>query len=210
LVEYYWEDDEKNDNDGEGESGEHGQQLCSLPREGLLSKQAESEIADDLSFASVDLEHQSTSLNDNGPDFAAGGSASSADHSPINAQHDTTASSITMSLNGNALSPGATRNSLSRVEEQSQQSIAPFKPQNGYHVSRVMKQRFSSGVWIAGQYEIEDSRGILHLGSNQVVEEEVFDPNAKSHDEPIDGSSTASSLNRTTWDLLPEKWLGLG
>mmetsp|Transcript_27237 Transcript_27237/g.44690 ORF Transcript_27237/g.44690 Transcript_27237/m.44690 type:complete len:183 (+) Transcript_27237:156-704(+) len=33
------------------------------------------------------------------------------------------------------------------------------------------KQRYSSGVWCAGQYEIEDCRGTVHPDSNEFTEE---------------------------------------
>ena len=94
------------------------------------------------------------------------------------------------------------------------------------------KQRYSSGVWCAGQYEIEDCRGTVHPDSNEFTEESrgvvavataaattsiatlgATRSDGNNENNGNDGSSSGSSmvvsLNRTTWDMLDEKWLGI-
>ena len=77
------------------------------------------------------------------------------------------------------------------------------------------RQRYSSGLWCAGKYEIEDSRGTVHPDSNEVIEEGTNATAALNTDgsdgrgENRENDSHVALLNRTTWDFLPEKWLGV-
>jgi len=80
--------------------------------------------------------------------------------------------------------------------------------------TKIKKKRYSSGVWCAGQCEIEDCRGTVHPESNEFTEDA-----SSACASTIATSSLASgksvlndsfsSLNRTTWDMLDEKWLGI-
>jgi len=80
--------------------------------------------------------------------------------------------------------------------------------------TKSKKKRYSSGVWCAGQCEIEDCRGTVHPESNEFTEDA-----SSACASTIATSSLASgksvlndsfsSLNRTTWDMLDEKWLGI-
>ena len=70
--------------------------------------------------------------------------------------------------------------------------------------SRRRTQRYSSGVWCAGQFEIQDVVGTVRHASDG-SKEFVEDTTPASSDNIM-----STSGNGTTWDLLPEKWLGLG
>eukprot|EP00986_Skeletonema_menzelii_P010987 scaffold5513_cov141-Skeletonema_menzelii.AAC.3 len=59
------------------------------------------------------------------------------------------------------------------------------------------KQRYSSGVWCAGQFEVQDVVGIVRHSSD-------------GRKEFVEDSTPSVMSAGTTWDLLPEKWLGLG
>lgn len=225
LMEYYWEEEDSSDtekcdshlvDDSSKEVGDH--RICDQEAGSVI-------LADETRSTG---NKSSNTSNNNGPDFAAGGSSSSSiadDHPPLN--RDTTSSSITMSKNENTCSPEAlplssrTSPKLSRQRSDNKKSphLHNTCHQNN-HNHKTRKQRYSSGVWVAGQYEIEDSRGVVHPGSNQVVEDNILptsdtdgnqntDSNIDANEENDRGTSS-SSLTRTTWDLLPEKWLGLG
>eukprot|EP00804_Cyclotella_cryptica_P002554 CCRYP_010387-RA/>CCRYP_010387-RA protein AED:0.10 eAED:0.10 QI:0/-1/0/1/-1/1/1/0/655 len=237
LMEYYWDNDAEEEDECsqadkcdnhlvvDGSSEEVGDQVgsrtCCDQGVSPLSQETQSHSRVDLDDDTRSTGNKSSSTsNNNGPDFAAGGSSSSSiiadDHPPLN--RDRTASSITTSMNENTSSLEALPLSSTTSPIISLKRSDRTKTQ--HHRNNTTKQRFSSGVWIAGQYEIEDSRGVLHPGSNQVVEEEVSSTPGSELNQNNDSindlkeenerGTSFSSLNRTTWDLLPEKWLGLG
>jgi hypothetical protein len=105
---------------------------------------------------------------DNGPDFAAGGS---------NKQEDDVESSMRPSQPVSQSCSGCGgRKSSPRLRR---------------------KQRYSSGVWCAGQFEVQDVVGIVRHSSD-------------GKKEFVEDSKPSVMSAGTTWDLLPEKWLGLG
>jgi len=67
----------------------------------------------------------------------------------------------------------------------------------GERMSPPRTRKISSGVWCAGQFEIQDVVGTVHHSSDG---SEVF----------VEDRSPSVMSAGTTWDLLPEKWLGLG
>ena len=157
--------------------------------------------AQDISLHSINLDEcLSHNNSDNGPDFAAGGSSLL---SIISDEHTTT----------NAEDPSPKNNS--NTYNSSEQEANPLskvcsKASSKRNSKTQRKQRFSSGVWVAGQYEIVDSRDLFH-GSHKVKETDVNVSN-ENLDHSSNGKNnvvSSPSLNRTTWDLLDEKWLGL-
>jgi hypothetical protein len=156
--------------------------------------------AQDGSMHSINLEDDTENSSNNGPDFAAGVlynslSTTTSDH------HE-----AFVSQTGNASTENTSnvhlQQSASCTTNQSNQQGKTKHPKNR---NRILKQRYSSGVWIAGQYEIEDSRCFMQ--NNNQEEVDTGDQISRDEDEKV---AASPSLNRTTWDLLDEKWLGLG
>jgi hypothetical protein len=178
------------------------------------------QLQDAASLTSVDLGEGTDDQSQNGPDFAAGGSSLSF---AISDEHCDTTSNVPLvgidssrrSSSDQFIGQSPPRDSFNSMALR--QGVSSNSKQQ--HKSKRRKQRYSSGVWIAGQYEIEDSCGILHSG--QIVKEEDVTSINKGSGNGSENTNVAleskservadsPSLNRTTWDLLPEKWLGLG
>ena len=121
---------------------------------------------------------------DHGPDFAAGGSQPTSPPPPSSAS----ASNSTVPH---------------RSPPKSQCKICGQKA----------KQRYFVGVWCSGHLEVEDCRGTVQPGSHEFLEDAKDANIATVGAAESDGKKSANevvSLNRTTWDDLDEKWLGLG
>ena len=180
----------------------------------------------------------------NGPDFAAGGEPPSsilntcAAIIPSDVASSSEGKVAQMSESGiSSTSPiGATTENAPSVPISSNSFQTPSKVVHQCHKKCVHRrrkpktrnQRYSSGVWCAGQFEIEDSHGTVYPGKNEDDSDKGLDSDAdngnveelneeENNKDDSDGNrsglysrSSSSSLNRTTWDLLPEKWLGLG
>lgn len=135
---------------------------------------------------------------DDGPDFAAGGSNKQEEEEEEQQQHqeDDDNENDSRSLDESSTKRSRPASSLS-------QPIS--KPCKGCGQNIMLhqrqprrKQRYSSGVWCAGQFEIQDVVGTVRHssdGSKEFVEDK----------KPSSVTSTG-----TTWDMIPEKWLGLG
>ena len=118
---------------------------------------------------------------DTGPDAAAGGSAADSLSSLPTAHNSSRA--IASDINDNTNDHATSAPSHNDAKQ--------CKSCKG-KLTRTKKQRYSSGVWIAGHIEVEDSRGTVDQGKNQFIEE-----------------AAATTSTGTTWDLLDEKWLGV-
>jgi hypothetical protein len=131
-----------------------------------------------------------TRLDDNGPDFAAGGSFSDENDSDESATRRRSQSSVL------SFSPQTISKPCKGCGEYIMTS-APQQP-------KQRRKRYSSGVWCAGQFEVQDVVGTVRHssdGSKEFVEDKT--PSSDIIMSPASG-------NGTTWDMLPEKWLGLG
>ena len=107
---------------------------------------------------------------DHGPDAAAGGSTTLSDQDSTGAVFGSVASTFTPT------------SSINEPEDTTEDT-----PQQSKMVVRT-------GVWCAGQFEIEDSRGTVCRENNEFKEESRAD------------SSDATNTS-TTWDNLDAKWL---
>lgn len=173
--------------------------------DGIQEYEGEQHVQDG-SLHSINLNDDVDNRSNNGPDFAAGVLYNSLpttiynhNEAPIS-QSDNNASTV------NVTSAVQSQQSASSASSTNQQNTAnhPTNTKN----SRILKQRYSSGVWIAGQYEIEDSR--CFMKNNKREEEAVVVDNGEVISRAENEKAACSpSLNRTTWDLLDEKWLGL-
>ena len=123
----------------------------------------------------------------NGPDFAAGGSNKEDEDHQLDDEYN---------------APRVDENTTRRSQSASLLLQPVSKPCNmcGERMTSPRprrEHRYSSGVWCAGQFEIQDVAGTVRHssdGSKEFVED-----------------TTPSFMSAgTTWDLLPEKWLGLG
>lgn len=124
---------------------------------------------------------------DNGPDFAAGGGNQQDEDDLLDDEHDA------QSVDEDTTRKSQSASSPSQPASKACNGCIRCKPS----LQHKRKQRYSSGVWCAGQFEVQDVVGIVRHssdGSTEFVED-----------------STPSIISAgTTWDLLPEKWLGLG
>jgi len=182
--------------------------------------------------------------SDHGPDFAAGGTHSSnfsEDESTLNdvELNDNVDNTLSRSSNDDHYNNATIDSSSLETKPDSSQNECRCESAYKTQHTRKRRQYYSSGVWCAGQFEIEDSHGTVFPDSNEVIEEwnrakigPIVDLSAnivgskdhcKENHTIVDGDNrsddhegqiyqfnTVASLNRTTWDLLPEKWLGLG
>ena len=125
---------------------------------------------------------------ENGPDFAAGGSnQQDEDHQlddEYNTRYDDDEITTGRSQSASLLSQPVSKSCSACVGRTS--SPRPRR-----------KQRYSSGVWCAGQFEVQDVVGIVSHSSD-------------GRKEFVEDSTPSVMSAGTTWDLLPEKWLGLG
>ena len=131
-----------------------------------------------------------TRLDANGPDFAAGGSFSDENDPDESATRRRSQSSPL------SFSPQTISKPCKGCGEYIM-TLAPQQP-------KQRRQRYSSGVWCAGQFEVQDVVGTVRHssdGSKEFVEDTT--PSSNIIMSPTSG-------NGTTWDMLPEKWLGLG
>lgn len=158
---------------------------------------------------SADSDHPLDAQKDEGvhtgPDFAAGCAPS---HFASTSDTEDDASSSESSSGGNASSSHNNETPCS-TEHPSSLAHASMvricsKCKFDYPPMKRKRQRYSSGVWCAGQYEIQDFRGTVHPQMLQWDEHS----NAPIQNEKSAMGETAT-LNRTTWDLLDEKWLGI-
>jgi hypothetical protein len=162
-------------NDEDGDGCNKGDEYCEQCNRMLTA-------ADDESGDS------SKSGSDNGPDFAAGGSTQqNEEDDQLNDEYDT------QNADENTTRRNQSASLLSQPDSKACKGCS--EPMASPRTRR--KQRYSSGVWCAGQFEIQDVVGTVRHssdGSKEFVED-----------------STPSVMSAgTTWDLLPEKWLGLG
>lgn len=130
-----------------------------------------------------------TRADANGPDFAAGGSFSDENDSDESATRRRSQSAL-------SFSPQTISTPCKGCGEYIQTS-SPQQP-------KQRRQRYSSGVWCAGQFEVQRVVGTVRHssdGSKEFVEDKS--PSSDIIMSPASG-------NGTTWDMLPEKWLGLG
>jgi len=237
------------ENEGDDCGDESGQML--LENHEFVSRLDVNENCNNSSTDDVSNNNQSI---DPGPDFAAGGTKSSNDTFTSNSAagvNDTVTSSLPATSNhtnnddsndhdtaNNIANPLIHVSDTNNTDDSYTspvlfQSPKPKTPQTSkqckichchYQSNKAKKQRYSSGVWCAGQYEIEDCRGTVHPYSNEFTEEgcivtaaaaaatiastTVSDGNTANNGEST-SMMAVSSLNRTTWDMLDEKWLGI-
>ena len=190
LIEYFSDNDEidatKDSIDIDDEAS------CSLGEEDDRKIETQSINLDEC------LSHNNS---DNGPDFTARGSSLL---SRISDEHTTT--------NAEAAPPKNNSNTNNSSEQEPNPLSKVYSKASLKRNSKTQrKERFSSGVWVAGQYEIVDSRDLFH-GSHKVKETDFNVSNENLDHSIINGENnvvSSPSLNRTTWDLLDEKWLGL-
>lgn len=242
LVENYYEDDEGDKvyclcgEDGvESESAYDGNDLISRFDDAEDSAAADE---NDGSTSSIENVEDSDQDIDRGPDFAAGGPPTVAQNNaaeelvplPPPFDHcdnetDTTSPNTPIHCSTNTTED---HSYTADLVQQPQQHAAAQTPRIKQR-AKIQKQRYSSGVWCAGQYEIEDCRGTVDPDSNEFMED---DCTAAAHATSIDSpaANRASSdehattdlaenvltnenartpLRRTTWDMLDEKWLGI-
>jgi hypothetical protein len=158
---------------------------------------------------------------DTGPDFAAGVTTKPSTADALAPNSTAVGSSTESPPRGSGSNSSPARcGSSENLGPRTPQALDP--PRGGNHrraTKGKKKQRVSSGVWCAGQLEIEDCRGTIHPDENEFREESHADvairvtTSTASEDgnDSARGDSTrgATSLNRTTWDMLDGKWLGL-
>ncbi|KAL3805476.1 hypothetical protein ACHAW5_007148 [Stephanodiscus triporus] len=213
MEDYYSEDDDDDDDESQGKYAEKPLGICKL---GRLAKE---DIGCDGTNNPSSLKnevHKCDRSVDTGPDFAAG-----------------VTKSFATNTRGSIESPpdGSTSNSSS-VHHKSSKNLEPKTPQTLNLLSdlpseknhrkatkRKKKQLVSSGVWCAGQFEIEDCRGTVHPDKNEFKEESqtgdaihVATSTTSGDGNNFargDSTSMSTSLNRTTWDMLDGKWLGI-
>lgn len=183
----------------------------------------------DASLHSLDLENASSdadntrSSNNNGPDFAAGGSNSLSternNHNvPLHHQEMNESQTASPATNNRPALKANSNNVQQHTPSDNRTTNRSSNDNASSHkiqYKKAVRQRFSTGVWIAGQYEIEDSRGILNHNSiannnTKTTECDTAKGEGRVEEEMKEKEATSPSLNRTTWDLLDEKWLGLG
>ena len=109
---------------------------------------------------------------DNGPDFAAGCSNTHEEIYPIPGEY-------------NAQDNDIRSTPCSRSMREST------------YLQPMTRKQMKSGVWCAGQFEVQDVVGVVHHTSD-------------GNKEFVEDTSPSIMPAGTTWDLLPEKWLGLG
>eukprot|EP00578_Thalassiosira_sp_NH16_P028026 CAMPEP_0181088924 /NCGR_PEP_ID=MMETSP1071-20121207/7036_1 /TAXON_ID=35127 /ORGANISM="Thalassiosira sp., Strain NH16" /LENGTH=625 /DNA_ID=CAMNT_0023170853 /DNA_START=93 /DNA_END=1969 /DNA_ORIENTATION=- len=153
---------------------------------------------------------------DTGPDFAAGCIKPSTDTSIPNAASSGVGSSIpatSNTSNNDSITYDATSALFPSPKQKTPKSPNKCRRWDCHqHPAKTTKKRYSSGVWCAGQYEIEDCRGTVHPGSNEFTDESshaAASATAATGSDGNDSNPNDVSLNRTTWDMLDEKWLGI-
>ena len=113
---------------------------------------------------------------DPGPDAAAGGALSSPNEDASSVQDSTGA------IFGSVASSFTPTSSLNEPED------------NTEEISQRSKMTVRTGIWCAGTFEIEDSRGTVCRKNNKFTEE------SRADDSDVTNTST-------TWDNLDAKWL---
>ena len=158
---------------------------------------------------------------DTGPDFAAGVTKSSTADNTLTPNSNAVGSMVSPPRGSGSNSSSAPRHrSSTNLEPKTPRTLNPpsFGDNHRQVTNGKKKQRVFSGVWCAGQLEIEDCRGTVHPDKNEFREESHADvairvtASTASGDGSVsargDSTSVATSLNRTTWDMLDGKWLG--
>jgi len=214
LMEDYSSDEDDDDDDrGSGAEDRHGSSI------GEFDDRPAKEGEIDCDGGDADMGGDQSV--DTGPDFAAGVTKSSTADNALTPNSNAVGSMASPPRGSGSNSSSAPRHgSSTNLEPKTPRTLDPQSCGDSHRqvTKRKKKQRVSSGVWCAGQLEIEDCRGTVHSDKNEFREESHADVAIRvtastasgdgSGSAGGDSTSVATSLNRTTWDMLDGKWLG--